>query len=549
MLMKQTITTLLFLGLYVTGMGNVIDSLKAKSKNTEGAELIKTYSDLCWEYRFENVDSSLFYGDKALKLSVELNDLSGEAQAYNDLSIIQIITGNLDTAQSLLEKALAIRSQMSDTLRMAAIQNKLAIIAQKRGDLRTALDYNLRTLAIYEDAGDQQKAAMMLNNIGIIHNNLNETVTARSYLRKAYAMKMEIPDSSEAAGTLVNLGNTFEVEEQLDSAYTYFDAARAMLLECKGSPEYLAGAYNSLGRISQASGRDDEALNHFEQALTFRKSIRDKHSLSTTYVNLATLYMAQGAQSRAKTLLDSARSLIKQTDSGLEQLGLYKSLQNYYMLSGNADSTYHYGVLSFELRDSLLGEESRRVIAELETRFETEKKEREIAELIKQRAEEARTISHQMMPRALMESGLVSALEDMLNKTLGNAEFEFTFEHFGIGKKRFKPSIEVGLYRIAQELVNNIIKHSGAKHAVVQLYQTKHHLILHVEDDGAGFDIKQVKTASGIGLQNIFSRANAVNSEVSYELAAPKGTAASIRIPLIKNELIKRRIKAEGTVF
>ena len=307
----------------------------------------------------------------------------------------------------------------------------------------------------------------------------------------------------------------------------------------------------------------------------------------------------------------------------------------------------HYGVLSFELRDSLLGEESRRVIAELETRFETEKKEREIAELSKQRAEdalklsqqrnwmlilgaalfltplsgwylydrkrqqsatqlaeaeaafskkmletnlviqkeerqriakeihdglvqsiaalklniqriltelglsteqrttfkphlqqldeaaeEARTISHQMMPRALMESGLVSALEDMLNKTLGNAEFEFTFEHFGIGKKRFKPSIEVGLYRIAQELVNNIIKHSGAKHAVVQLYQTKYHLILHVEDDGAGFDIKQVKTASGIGLQNIFSRANAVNGEVSYEQAAPKGTAASIRIPL-----------------
>jgi len=146
-------------------------------------------------------------------------------------------------------------------------------------------------------------------------------------------------------------------------------------------------------------------------------------------------------------------------------------------------------------------------------------------------AEEARNISHQMMPRALTETGLISAFEDMLSKTLKQTDIGYNFEQFGVLNQRFKPSIEIGLYRIAQELVNNILKHSGAKHVDIQLLKTKTHLVLHVEDDGKGFEFDKKGSQNGIGLNNIFSRASSVNGEVNYENGKP-GTIANIRVPL-----------------
>lgn len=162
----------------------------------------------------------------------------------------------------------------------------------------------------------------------------------------------------------------------------------------------------------------------------------------------------------------------------------------------------------------------------------TEQEFNEKVKMVDDAAAEARHISHQMMPRALTETGLVSALEDMLNKTLGQSDMTFSFEHFGIGEERFKQSIEIGIYRIAQELVNNILKHSKAKVCSIQLYKTKSHLILHVEDDGQGFKFDDKVNNSGIGLSNIFSRASAVNGEVNYEGGQPHGTVANLRVPL-----------------
>lgn len=88
---------------------------------------------------------------------------------------------------------------------------------------------------------------------------------------------------------------------------------------------------------------------------------------------------------------------------------------------------------------------------------------------------EVRNISHQMMPRVLGELGLVPALEDMLNKTFLHSEIKCEFEHYSIDQ-RFRENIEIGVSRIAQELINNVIKHSQADHVVVQIFKTSAYL-------------------------------------------------------------------------
>lgn len=143
---------------------------------------------------------------------------------------------------------------------------------------------------------------------------------------------------------------------------------------------------------------------------------------------------------------------------------------------------------------------------------------------------EVRAISHQMMPKALKENGLVSAIEDMLNKSLAISKVEYSFNQIGIDEGRFDEALEIGLFRITQELVNNIIKHSGATKVDVQISKTKKHLVLLVEDNGKGFKFDEKR--DGIGLMNMKSRANTFNGEVNYETGLNKGTVATIRVPL-----------------
>lgn len=622
------------------------DSLKQAARSKDKAMRIKALSDLCWELRFSQPDTALKCGMEAIKLAQADGNQKLAAQALNDVAIVHIIRGDLQPADSLLNQALLIERQANDSLRVAAILNKLGIIAQKRGQLPAALEFDIEALRIYEALDDIRSQSMLLNNIAIIHNNLGQFNRAREVLRHAYRLKISIRDSSEAAGTLINLGNSFSNTTEKDSALHFYLEGLEMLLQCDGSKEYIAGAYNSIGREYYHRGKTDLALTFFEKAIAFRAHIRDKHALAVSYSSLGDLYLDQGQLDRARECLDSARAYGRASEASIELTGTFTSLSRYYMLKNDAQHTYHFAMKAYNLRDSLLGEENRKAIAEAEARFELEKKQRSIAELsakaakaelsianqrnfitllvsvlilivaasliiyyhnqkaaaaalaakdlefnktllsstlisqeeerqriakdlhdglvqsiaalklgiqhainqsnidsqtkplferhmqqLDQAAEEARMISHQMMPRTLLEAGLVAAMNDMLEKTLGKSMVQYTFEHFGIGEERFAQNIEVGLFRIAQEIVNNIIRHSEATRAVFQLYKTKTHLILHAEDNGKGFRQKEGKK-TGIGIHNIYSRAGAVNGEVNFSEAIPSGASANVRIPL-----------------
>jgi signal transduction histidine kinase len=97
-------------------------------------------------------------------------------------------------------------------------------------------------------------------------------------------------------------------------------------------------------------------------------------------------------------------------------------------------------------------------------------------------------------------------------------------------KMRLPERIEVSLYRVCQELINNVIKHSGASKVHVQLFQNKGKVIMIVEDNGTG--IATQPASEGHGLMNIKSRVSTLNGEVNYERSAGSGTLATVRIPI-----------------
>jgi len=107
----------------------------------------------------------------------------------------------------------------------------------------------------------------------------------------------------------------------------------------------------------------------------------------------------------------------------------------------------------------------------------------------------------------------------------------YSFEHFGI-EMRLPSDIEVVIFRISQELIQNILKHSKATEVSVQLYVTGNLLILNIEDDGIGID--KDKISEGIGLRNIISRADMINGTFLIDNSPNRGTIAIVKIPLTK---------------
>jgi len=134
-----------------------------------------------------------------------------------------------------------------------------------------------------------------------------------------------------------------------------------------------------------------------------------------------------------------------------------------------------------------------------------------------------------MMPRALADLGLVAALTDMLNSALALPGMHHTFDHFGM-EGRWSPDLELGVYRIAQELVNNVIKHARATNVSVQLLANKGSIVLSVEDDGIGMD--PAAGASGFGMRSLHDRARMLHGTFHVEAASPKGTRATLRAPM-----------------
>lgn len=142
-----------------------------------------------------------------------------------------------------------------------------------------------------------------------------------------------------------------------------------------------------------------------------------------------------------------------------------------------------------------------------------------------------RSIAYVMMPPVLEQQGLAPSLEMLLRNTFNGTQIQYEFS-VPRPPGAVDAKVALGLYRIAQELLNNILKHAKANKVAFLLYETGQHLVLQVEDDGVGFNFEQVRSRGTMGLLNIFSRVNALKGVFQTEQAQPHGTLTMIRVPI-----------------
>jgi signal transduction histidine kinase len=157
-----------------------------------------------------------------------------------------------------------------------------------------------------------------------------------------------------------------------------------------------------------------------------------------------------------------------------------------------------------------------------------------LSQTIQDTINEVREISHHLHPHVLDRLGLKKAIESAINKAAGASDVTFhtTMEDVN---RLLPPSSEIHLFRIIQEAINNILKHSDARNATIDLRKTEHEIHLLVRDDGKGFEIREIKKegtlSSGMGISDMEERARLLKGKLNIVSRISRGTTVKLIIP------------------
>lgn len=234
------------------------------------------------------------------------------------------------------------------------------------------------------------------------------------------------------------------------------------------------------------------------------------------------------------SLVDAFNEMSKKIKEQTQKLNVERSMRLSSMIDGQELERQR---LSRELHDGL-GQSILAIKMRLERmKNANPKKSKEIMEEVQQlftdTINEVRSISNNLMPAVLNEFGLVDALTNLcreIEKSTG-IKVEFYHDHYSI---HIEDKIKTYLYRIAQEALNNIIKHSKTQLAKIELISDNEYVFLNISDKGCGFNYTNDRKLCGNGISNMKERVNLLNGSIEIDSHKELGTNIKIRIPLNK---------------
>jgi len=175
------------------------------------------------------------------------------------------------------------------------------------------------------------------------------------------------------------------------------------------------------------------------------------------------------------------------------------------------------------------------LLRKLDSAEDLAKMGKQTRELLEQSIGQVRRISKELVPSTLEEFGLILSIDEFIQKVHLASTTSFTFSHEGIAEKqRFDKKIELTIYRLIQELVNNALKHAEAQEITLKLTTKNNKIIFIFTDDGKGFDFTAIRNdpKSGLGLRNMESRLSVINGAINVQSSIGKGTTTTIEIPI-----------------
>jgi signal transduction histidine kinase len=520
-------------------------------------------------------DSAVYYYMTAIKVLEEKQYLPELSKAYLNMGTLYNNAKAFPKAILFENKALSIAQSLRDTMMLSVIYSGLSLAysndhkmteaynaASRALDLAKAKNNPFMLARAYDNFGrasvalDRLDEAIEAGNQAIKYslqaNDINTYFTASISLAKAYEntgnYKAQIPVLENALDKCKEVKNILYGDDIYESlAMAYYNVGNY-----KKSADILTAIY--LYRDSVFSKENSQLVAEFEvkykmaqkekalsdkQLQIAQKDLQLQKSRQYTFYSLGAMLVAVLLASLIYIDFKNKKKLhVRQ----LETIQKEKEIQLLNALMQGEEK--ERSRIAKDLHDGVAG-----ILAAVKMHFNSlafrhgfvlqSDEYLQGIKLLDEATQEVRKTSHNLMPEVLLQHGLDKALNRYCNSISNKNTLTIQYDSWG-EINRYKESFELSVYRIVQELINNIIKHSKATQAIVQVNQQENILSITIEDNGVGFQQKDQK--DGMGLKSLQSRIKAMNGRMELETGSGSGVSAYLEFDI--SELVLEPEKA-----
>jgi len=440
-------------------------------------EVIVVYSNLAPCYgALGNLDSARIAVEKSIELSRRYNDLSSLANSLNTRANIDLELKKFDKAIQYVKQSIEIRKQIGDPYFIISDFAQLSYLYSRIGNFQEGIAQALKGLEMAEESNLSSKNYLLYNALFENYYGQKDYKNSTETLLKMLSLKDTMYKQATAV-SLVEMEVKYETAQKENTIQQ-----QQFLLEKKN--------YWLYGSISMM------VLGLLLGIVAYR-SYRHKQQVKIQKLQLQQQTVLTASILQAEE--NERRRFAADLHDGLGQILTAAR----YNLSGIADERHW-------------NEEDKAVL------------DKTIA-LINEGCKEVRTVSHNILPTALLKNGLSHAVKDFIDR-IDQKKITVNFSATGLEEK-LPTQTEVIIYRMIQEAVNNVIKHAHATKLDISLILDASGFSMSIEDNGVGFNLDQVGKTKGMGLKSIKTRTAYLKGCLEIDTRPGKGTLISLHIP------------------
>jgi tetratricopeptide (TPR) repeat protein len=315
-----------------------IDSLKGRLEITkEDTQKVKLLNELSKVVRSENLSSSRDYAQQAYELSVKQNYPKGKVISLVNLGLARYFEGGMD----------------------AALTNYLTALEEA------------------EKIKFKRFIPNILINIGIIYEDEQHYGEAIANYNKALLQFTELKDEKGLGTVYSNLGSAYYHSKSYRKALEFYDKAKS-IVEKYGNKRGLAGIYNNIAGVYSDLKEYHKSLDYYFKSQQIKQTLNDKSGQAVTLNNIGETYFEMHDYRNAIKYSLLSSELCKVVGNKNQLKEAYLSISECYNATGDYQKAYQYHKLYSSVKDSLYTTESAHSMAELETKFKTAEKDKEL---------------------------------------------------------------------------------------------------------------------------------------------------------------------------
>jgi signal transduction histidine kinase len=555
---------------YYIEKNNLIKALDYARKKSDYYLEIKNYAAYCdimiqksEVYRsFNDMVNTIKTLYEARNIAEANNLLEKQVLIYRAIGNINGIIFEYTKGKKYLHKAnkIALKLKNNDLL-IKVNQGLVKINYETESD---STFYYLNKVDYYtKKSKNLRDIALNQNNFYNYYNSKNDSIKAKKHLDSSYTIALKIGDKTLIASGKNNLGVYYmTVEKDYEKAkQEYLDIIR-MFPNGENSMD-LSQAYLNISYAYEKLGDYKNAYLYNNKYLDLLNEKNENLYKSNQDVEIK--YAINKAENEFK---EKEKAIIEKQERNQKLLLLFASL---FILAGfifyfyyqnlllkqksklkDIDTKLQYRIISATLDGQ--DEERNKISAVLHdhvsavlssvglhlSAFESSLSKEQVADLKKTRSllkvahDKVRDLSHELVPPLLVKFGLQFALKDLCEKNT-NSLIQFKF-HSTLGKdRRYNAEFETKIFFIVSELLNNVMKHSKASKSKLLLEEIEGKLHITIEDNGIGFDSKNISMSNGFGITQIRARIKNMQGDIKIRSKIGQGTTIVIKTLLIHN--------------